>query len=62
MRASWRALSSTLCKEVLVRSEGSELRGVAEDIDESGALLLRVDGSLERVLAGDVVQVRTKKA
>lgn len=62
VRAAWRALSSTLGEEVLVRSEGSELRGVAEDIDESGALLVRVDGSLERVLAGDVVQVRTKKA
>jgi BirA family biotin operon repressor/biotin-[acetyl-CoA-carboxylase] ligase len=28
--------------------------GVAEDIDETGALLVRTEGELHRVLAGDV--------
>ena len=44
-----------------MKTEGKELQGVAEDVDERGALLLRLpDGKLERVLAGDVEQVRAK--
>jgi BirA family biotin operon repressor/biotin-[acetyl-CoA-carboxylase] ligase len=62
VREAWRELSATVGQEVLVKSEALELRGVAEDIDEQGALLVRKsDGSLERVLAGDVEQVRSKK-
>jgi BirA family biotin operon repressor/biotin-[acetyl-CoA-carboxylase] ligase len=60
VRARWRALSSTLGEEVLVKAERRELRGRAEDIDVDGALLLRTEGGLERVLAGDVEQVRTR--
>ena len=60
MRARWRALSSTLGLEVLVKAERRELRGVAEDIDLDGALLLRTGDGLERVLAGDVEQVRPR--
>ena len=38
-----------------------DLDGVAEDIDDLGALLVRVEGgAVERVLAGDVEQVRGK--
>jgi hypothetical protein len=33
---------------------------VAEDIDTDGALLLRTEDGLERVLAGDVEQVRSR--
>jgi BirA family transcriptional regulator, biotin operon repressor / biotin---[acetyl-CoA-carboxylase] ligase len=58
VRAAWRKLSSTLGQEVVVRSDGHERRGVAEDIDDSGALLLRVGNKLERVFSGDVEQVR----
>ena len=63
VREAWRALSGTLGTEVLVKSEQRELRGMAEDIDVDGALLVRTaDGTLERVLAGDVEQLRTRKA
>lgn len=55
---AWRALSSTLGQAVLVHGERQELTGVAEDIDETGALLVRVGGRLERVLAGDVEHLR----
>lgn len=58
IRTAWKQLSSTLGQEVVVRADGKELRGVAEDIDESGALLLRVGGRLERILSGDVEQLR----
>jgi BirA family biotin operon repressor/biotin-[acetyl-CoA-carboxylase] ligase len=60
VRARWRALSSTLGEEVLVKAERREIRGRAEDIDVDGALLLRTEGGLERVLVGDVEQVRTR--
>lgn len=61
VRQRWKELSSTLGQEVLVRTDRSELRGVAEDIDVSGALLVRTaEGSLERVLAGDVEQLRPR--
>lgn len=61
VREAWRKLASTLGQEVLVRAEQRELRGVAEDIDETGALLLRVGDRVERVLSGDVEQVRSRK-
>ena len=61
VRDAWKKYASTLGQEVLVKTEGKELQGVAEDVDERGALLLRLpDGKLERVLAGDVEQVRAK--
>jgi len=61
IQKAWRQLSSTLGQEVLVRTDRAEVRGVAEDIDELGALLLRTgDGALERVLAGDVELLRGK--
>jgi len=63
VRKRWKELSSTLGQEVLVRTDRTELRGVAEDIDEAGALLVRTaEGSLERVLAGDVEQLRPRVA
>lgn len=52
---SWRQLNCTLGFPVNVISIGSEFAGMAVDIDEEGALLVRKeDGSLERVISGDV--------
>lgn len=62
VRTAWKGYSTILGQEVLVRSEQKELRGVAEDLDDSGALILRVGDGTERVLAGDVEQVRARKA
>lgn len=62
VRVAWKRLASTLGQEILVKAEGKELRGVAEDIDPSGALLLRVGDRTERVLSGDVEQVRARKS
>lgn len=62
VRARWKALSATLGREVVVRSEHRELQGMAEDIDEAGALLVRVGPTLERVLSGDVEQLRARKS
>jgi BirA family transcriptional regulator, biotin operon repressor / biotin---[acetyl-CoA-carboxylase] ligase len=61
VRERWRALSATLGQEVLVTSERREIRGVAVDVDDDGALRIRTaDGAEERVLAGDVEQVRPR--
>jgi len=57
VREAWKQISATLGKKVLVKSERIELQGVAEDIDETGALLVRTaQGTLERVVAGDLEQ------
>jgi BirA family transcriptional regulator, biotin operon repressor / biotin---[acetyl-CoA-carboxylase] ligase len=54
-RAAWRQALITLGRDVTVGMAGEALHGVAEDVDEDGALLLRTgDGALRRVLAGDV--------
>lgn len=60
VRDAWRQLASTLGQEVLVKTETREFRGHAEDIDDSGALLVRTPSGLERVDAGDVEQVRSR--
>ena len=62
VRKAWKAMASTLGQDVLVRADNRELRGIAEDIDPTGALLLRVGDKLERVLSGDVEQVRSRKS
>ena len=55
----WRARLMTLGQEITVSGAGRTLRGLAEDVDESGALLLkRASGQTERVLAGDVSVVK----
>jgi len=54
-RAEWAARLATLGQRVDVVTSGGRLTGVAESVDEDGALLLRTaDGKLHRLLAGDV--------
>jgi BirA family transcriptional regulator, biotin operon repressor / biotin---[acetyl-CoA-carboxylase] ligase len=61
VRQAWAELSSTLGQEIWVRTERREFSGTAEGMDEAGALLVRLaDGGLERVIAGDVEQVRPR--
>lgn len=53
--AAWRGYNVTLGCRVTARAADHERIGLAEDIDENGALLLRLDdGQLHRLLAGDV--------
>ena len=60
IRQAWRERSVTLGHEVLVRADGRELAGVAEDLDPRGALLVRTAAGVERVLAGDVQLLRPR--
>ncbi len=60
VRAAWKEMSDTLGREVRVRSSAVDLEGLAEDVDEGGALLVRTSAGLERVLAGDVEMLRPR--
>ncbi len=60
IRKAWRERSVTLGREVRVRADGRDIEGLAEDIDDTGALLVRASGRLERIVAGDVVHVRSR--
>lgn len=60
VRAAWKEMSDTLGREVRVRASDRDLEGVAEDVDEAGALLVRTAAGLERVLAGDVEMLRPR--
>lgn len=56
----WRKLSATLGSEVRIEmADGSTLLGAAEDIEPSGALIVReAGGSVRTVTAGDVTHLR----
>ncbi|MCX5732053.1 MAG: biotin--[acetyl-CoA-carboxylase] ligase, partial [Deltaproteobacteria bacterium] len=58
IREARRKRSCTLGREVRVDADGGEIAGVAEDIDEAGALLVRTGSGLLRCVAGDVRLVR----
>lgn len=52
---AWRALAPSLrMAPVEWESPSGFVRGYAEDIDAQGALLIRIDNRLERVIAGEV--------
>ena len=54
--AAWRALApSAQGARVEADVRGTRVAGVAEGIDDSGALLVRVEGRVERVLSGEVL-------
>lgn len=52
---TWREMADTLGRVVRAETGGAVLEGVAEDIDDSGALLVRGrDGTVHRVIAGEI--------
>jgi BirA family biotin operon repressor/biotin-[acetyl-CoA-carboxylase] ligase len=58
IREAWRARSATLGQQVRVRTTREVLEGEAVDLDLDGALLVRTARGTERVVAGDVEQLR----
>jgi len=60
VRDAWRERNVTLGREVIVKADGREIVGTAEDIDDSGALLVRGRAGVERILSGDVALVRPR--
>lgn len=60
IRERWSALSTTLGRQVHVLEHERVLAGEAEELDETGALLVRdAQGQLHVVSAGDIVHLRT---
>jgi len=60
IRAAWKERSVTLGREVMVQLDGRELVGRAEDLDATGALLVRSAAGVERVTSGDVSLLRPR--
>jgi BirA family biotin operon repressor/biotin-[acetyl-CoA-carboxylase] ligase len=60
IREAWKRHSATLGREVAVRLDAREIVGVAEDLDESGALLVRTEAGVERILSGEVRMLRPR--
>jgi BirA family biotin operon repressor/biotin-[acetyl-CoA-carboxylase] ligase len=60
VRDAWRERNVTLGREVIVKADGREIVGTAEDIDDSGALLVRGRAGVERILSGDVTLLRNR--
>jgi len=52
--AQWRARSETLGRVVQVSTASETIEGLARDVDETGALLVRTRGADRRIVAGDV--------
>jgi BirA family biotin operon repressor/biotin-[acetyl-CoA-carboxylase] ligase len=50
----WRSLSCTIGNEVTVSSFGRSVSGLAVGISDDGSLLVKSEGGVERILAGDV--------
>jgi BirA family biotin operon repressor/biotin-[acetyl-CoA-carboxylase] ligase len=56
--AEYRDACATVGRRVRVEPVGGEVEGLAEGIDDDGRLLVRADGRLVAVAAGDVVHLR----
>jgi BirA family biotin operon repressor/biotin-[acetyl-CoA-carboxylase] ligase len=57
----WRRLSGTLGRKVRIVTHGRTFEGIATNIDDNGALLLRSeDGNTVRILSGDCIHLEEK--
>ena len=55
LRRMWKELSDTIGAHVVVTTPSGQLKGLAEDIDGDGALILKMEsGVLERIVAGSI--------
>jgi len=62
LSADWSARLTTLGRQIIARRGQESIAGLAEGVDESGALLIRADdGALCRVVAADVTLRDTRR-
>jgi BirA family biotin operon repressor/biotin-[acetyl-CoA-carboxylase] ligase len=54
----WRSRSVTIGRQIRIISANGDLSGQAIDLEEDGALLLKTENDIKRVLAGDCVHLR----
>lgn len=62
LRQEWLAHAAGIGERVTAQSASGTLTGVAQGIDDDGALLLAADGGTVRILAGDVHIVQAPSA
>jgi BirA family biotin operon repressor/biotin-[acetyl-CoA-carboxylase] ligase len=55
--AEWKTLADTLGRSVRVETASGIVLGVAEDVDDTGALVVKTDEGLVTVSAGDVMHL-----
>ncbi len=60
IRQAWRERSVTLGRDVVVRIDGAEVTGRAEDLADDGALLVRTAEGLRALHSGDVALLRPR--
>jgi len=58
--SEWKALSSTINKKVRIIMQDEVVEGEAIDIDTDGALILRTDKGIRRIIAGDCIHLNDK--
>ena len=56
--SEWKALSSTINKKVRIIMQDEVVEGEAIDIDTDGALILRTDKGIRRIIAGDCIHLK----
>jgi BirA family biotin operon repressor/biotin-[acetyl-CoA-carboxylase] ligase len=57
---NWKEKSDTLGRYVKIETQMESIKGIAEDIDETGALILKTDnGDFLKIFAGDCVYLRS---
>lgn len=54
----WRCRSATLCKRVRITFAAGDQEGEVVDLAEDGALILKTEKGIQRVLAGDCIHLR----
>ncbi|UCE37416.1 MAG: biotin--[acetyl-CoA-carboxylase] ligase [Thermoplasmata archaeon] len=56
---TWKEKSDTLGRHVKITTQMESIQGIAQDIDDTGALILkRDDGDIQKLFAGDCVYLR----
>lgn len=58
IRKEWKKFSSTFQKNVKVITKNEVIVGYAFDIDEAGALLIKNDKGIKRVISGDCIHLK----
>lgn len=57
---TWKEKSDTLGRHVKIATQKESIQGIAQDLDETGALILKTDdGSVLKFFAGDCVYLRS---
>jgi BirA family biotin operon repressor/biotin-[acetyl-CoA-carboxylase] ligase len=54
----WKSLSDTIGREVVVKTVHKTIEGVATGIDSKGALVVKTDKGMERILSGECIYAR----